>query len=127
MQTHFKPVVKLTEQKDQKTGDEDEDEKLKMRVKFYRYFTETKEYRERGTGDLKFLQHRETKKTRIVMWRAQVHKMCANHFGKSIVASSIEDVTGMQMAQYTNTRDSQSPIQHQGQCLQRLHIGVQCS
>jgi Ran-binding protein 1 len=72
---HFEPVVKLEEQEVQ-TGEENEETLFKMRAKLFRY---DKEWKERGTGDVKFLQHKETKKVRLVMRRDKTFKVCANH------------------------------------------------
>jgi Ran-binding protein 1 len=38
-----------------------------------------KEWKERGTGDVKFLQHKDTKKVRLLMRRDKTLKVCANH------------------------------------------------
>jgi Ran-binding protein 1 len=72
---HFEPVVKLEEQEVQ-TGEENEETLFKMRAKLFRY---DGEWKERGTGDVKFLQHKETKKIRLVMRRDKTFKVCANH------------------------------------------------
>ncbi|KAI0081825.1 hypothetical protein K474DRAFT_1694861 [Panus rudis PR-1116 ss-1] len=76
---HFEPVIKLTEQVETKTFEEDEDVLFKMRAKLFRFATETNEWKERGTGDVRLLQHRETKKVRLVMRRDKTLKVCANH------------------------------------------------
>ncbi|KAI9493311.1 RanBP1 domain-containing protein [Zychaea mexicana] len=75
---HFEPVVKL-EAVDVKTFEEDEDVLFKMRAKLFRYDKQLKEWKERGTGDVKFLQHKENKKVRLLMRRDKTHKVCANH------------------------------------------------
>ncbi|KAI8976789.1 RanBP1 domain-containing protein [Pilobolus umbonatus] len=49
------------------------------RAKLFRYNKELKEWKERGTGDVRFLQHKETKKVRLLMRRDKTHKVCANH------------------------------------------------
>jgi Ran-binding protein 1 len=38
-----------------------------------------KEWKERGVGDVKFLQHKTTQKVRLLMRRDKTHKVCANH------------------------------------------------
>jgi len=76
---HFEPVIKLTEQVETKTMEEDEDVLFKMRSKLFRFSTETNEWKERGTGDVRLLQHKESKKVRLVMRRDKTLKVCANH------------------------------------------------
>ncbi|KAI9308797.1 hypothetical protein BJ944DRAFT_259580 [Cunninghamella echinulata] len=76
---HFEPVIKL-EEVEVKTFEEDEDVLFKMRAKLFRYDKQLKEWKERGTGDVKFLQHKQSKKVRLVMRRDKTLKVCANHF-----------------------------------------------
>jgi len=76
---HFEPVIRLTEQVDTKTHEEDEDVLFKMRAKLFRFDAESSEWKERGTGDVRLLSHRETKKVRLVMRRDKTLKVCANH------------------------------------------------
>lgn len=78
----FTPVHLLTD-KDQivaKTHEEDEDVNFKMRAKLFRFDSDTNEWKERGTGDVRVLQHKETKKVRLVMRRDKTLKVCANHY-----------------------------------------------
>jgi Ran-binding protein 1 len=49
------------------------------RAKLFRFSKEGGEWKERGTGDVRFLQHKETKKIRLVMRRDKTLKVCANH------------------------------------------------
>ncbi|KAK5994544.1 Ran-specific GTPase-activating protein 1 [Cladobotryum mycophilum] len=83
---HFEPVIKLTEKVDVKTNEESEDQLLKMRAKLFRFFkagekgaTEN-EWKERGTGDVRLLKHKENGKIRLVMRRDKTLKVCANHY-----------------------------------------------
>jgi len=76
---HFEPVIKLTEHVDTKTHEEDEDVLFKMRAKLFRFDGESTEWKERGTGDVRLLSHKETKKVRLVMRRDKTLKVCANH------------------------------------------------
>ncbi|CAG8493711.1 8070_t:CDS:2 [Acaulospora morrowiae] len=99
----FEPVIKLNEV-DVKTLEEDEDVLFKiyslafnpllgrignelqlpntftLRAKLFRFDKPLKEWKERGTGDVRFLQHKETKKIRLVMRWDRTHKVCANHY-----------------------------------------------
>jgi len=76
---HFEPVIKLTEQVDTKTHEEDEEVLFKMRAKLFRFDGDSTEWKERGTGDVRLLSHKETKKVRLVMRRDKTLKVCANH------------------------------------------------
>ncbi|KAF8211406.1 RanBP1 domain-containing protein [Mycena galopus ATCC 62051] len=75
----FEPVIKLTEQVDTKTHEEDEEVLFKMRAKLFRFDADAAEWKERGTGDVRLLAHKETKKVRLVMRRDKTLKVCANH------------------------------------------------
>jgi Ran-binding protein 1 len=59
---------------------------LFRRAKLFRYTN--KEWKERGTGDVKFLQHKETKRVRLLMRRDKTHKVCANHHVDSLMKLS---------------------------------------
>ncbi len=78
-QVDFKPLVKLSEV-EVKTGEEDEDIVFKQRCKLYRFDNNTKEWKEKGTGELKILRHKlKEGYYRVLMRRDQVLKICANH------------------------------------------------
>ena len=49
------------------------------RAKLFRFDGESTEWKERGTGDVRLLSHKETKKVRLVMRRDKTLKVCANH------------------------------------------------
>jgi hypothetical protein len=55
------------------------------RAKLFRYNKDTKEWKERGTGDVKFLQHKDSKKIRLLMRRDKTLKVCANHLVDSLM------------------------------------------
>ncbi|XP_068461430.1 ran-specific GTPase-activating protein [Clinocottus analis] len=76
----FEPIVSLPEQ-DVKTLEEDEEELFKMRAKLYRFASENDppEWKERGTGDVKLLKHKEKCTIRLLMRRDRTLKICANH------------------------------------------------
>ncbi|KAF8930136.1 single stranded nucleic acid binding protein [Haplosporangium gracile] len=78
-EVHFEPIVKL-EAVQVKTHEEEEDSVFKMRAKLFRFVKESNEWKERGTGDVRLMQHKETKKIRLLMRRDQTHKICANHY-----------------------------------------------
>lgn len=75
---HFEPIVHL-EKVDVKTNEENEDVLFKVRAKLFRFDGEAKEWKERGTGDCKFLKNKATGKVRLLMRRDKTLKVCANH------------------------------------------------
>ncbi|KAI9813557.1 MAG: hypothetical protein M1826_002470 [Phylliscum demangeonii] len=77
---HFEPVVRLTERVETKTNEEREERTFKMRAKLFRFDPGSREWKERGTGDVSLLKHRENGKTRLVMRRDKTLKVCANHY-----------------------------------------------
>ncbi|KAF2748894.1 hypothetical protein M011DRAFT_493650 [Sporormia fimetaria CBS 119925] len=77
---HFDPVVKLTEKVETKTNEELEEQVFKMRAKLFKFDRDSREWKERGTGDVRLLKHRENGKTRLVMRRDKTLKVCANHY-----------------------------------------------
>ncbi|XP_061853236.1 ranBP2-like and GRIP domain-containing protein 4 isoform X2 [Colius striatus] len=77
---HFDPVVPLPDKIEVKTGEEDEEEFFCNRAKLYRFDAESKEWKERGIGNVKILKHKVSGKFRLLMRRDQVLKICANHY-----------------------------------------------
>ncbi|KAL9645561.1 hypothetical protein ABK040_000624 [Willaertia magna] len=60
--------------------DEDEEELYQVRAKLFRFDNEAKEWKERGTGSLRILQHKkDNKKIRVLMRRDKTLTICANH------------------------------------------------
>jgi len=77
--SEFKPLVHLDEVK-VVTHEEDEEVSFKMRAKLFRFDKESKQWKERGTGDVRFLKHKETARIRLLMRREKTLKVCANHY-----------------------------------------------
>lgn len=71
----------LTEKVETKTNEELEEQVFKMRAKLFKFDRESREWKERGTGDVRLLKHKENGKTRLVMRRDKTLKVCANHYG----------------------------------------------
>ena len=59
-----------------KTGEEDEDLIFKGRCKLYRF--RDKEWKERGTGDMKLLRHKTEKRIRFILRQDKTLKIVAN-------------------------------------------------
>jgi len=119
---HFEPVIRLTEEVQTKTNEEDETVIYKMyvtffvdscssnfycslailffdhtpfsprRAKLFRFDSSGNEWKERGTGEARLLQHKVTQKIRLVMRREKTLKVCANHLSSSILASDLNEI-----------------------------------
>ena len=55
--------------------------RFRSKAKLYRFDKEGNQWKERGTGTVKLLKHKETSKVRLVMRQAKTLKICANHLG----------------------------------------------
>ena len=77
---HFKPIATLPETYTFKSWDDDAEELFCHRAKLFRFDAPTKQWKERGVGDMKILKHRQTGKVRLIMRRAQIFKICCNHY-----------------------------------------------
>ena len=60
------------------------------RAKLFRFDSGGNEWKERGTGDVRLLQHKETKKVRLVMRRDKTLKVCANHSSAFMLCYSMD-------------------------------------
>lgn len=80
----YQPLVHL-EQIKVTTGEEHETTLAKERCKLYKYDTKADDWKERGTGDVKFLQHNETKRVRIILRQEKTLKLVMNHYLSSDV------------------------------------------
>jgi len=54
---------------------------MDRRAKLYRFDADSKLWKERGTGDVKLLAHKETKKVRLILRQEKTLKICMNHIG----------------------------------------------
>ncbi|KAI8430005.1 hypothetical protein MSG28_000452 [Choristoneura fumiferana] len=76
----FEPVVPLPALVDTKTGEEDEIILFEHRAKLLRFVASSKEWKERGLGNIKLLVNKDNvQKLRLLMRREQVMKVCCNH------------------------------------------------
>jgi hypothetical protein len=53
----------------------------RSRCKLHRFAAESKEWKERGTGDVKLLKNASTGMVRAVMRQEKTNKLVLNHFG----------------------------------------------
>ncbi|CAI0401185.1 unnamed protein product [Linum tenue] len=72
------PIVKL-EEVAVTTGEEDEDAIIDLKSKLYRFDKDSNQWKERGTGTVKLLKHKDTGKVRLVFRQSRTLKICANH------------------------------------------------
>ena len=75
---YVQPIVELSTVT-VSTGEEEEEVHFKQRCKLYRYDISVKKWKESGVGEMKLLYNRNMQKSRLVMRRDQIHKLCANH------------------------------------------------
>ncbi|XP_076246651.1 E3 SUMO-protein ligase RanBP2 [Calliopsis andreniformis] len=75
---HFEPVVPLPDVIEVRTGEEDEEKVFCERAKLYRYNNATREWKERGVGEMKILHHAGHGTYRLLLRRDQVHKVVCN-------------------------------------------------
>ncbi|XP_071455699.1 E3 SUMO-protein ligase RanBP2 isoform X2 [Hetaerina americana] len=76
---HFEPIIPLPALVQVRTGEEDEVKVFCERAKLYRFDADTKEWKERGVGELKILFHPKNYTYRFLMRRDQVYKLVLNH------------------------------------------------
>eukprot|EP00064_Thunnus_orientalis_P024387 superscaffoldBa00010381_g24679 len=77
----FEPVVKMPDKVDLVKGEEEDEQVLySQRVKLFRFDFNTRRWKERGVGILKFLKNATNGRLRMLMRREQVLKICANHW-----------------------------------------------
>ena len=74
----FEALVTL-DQVEMSSGEEKEEALFCEKSKLFRFDSDSKQWKERGKGDMKILKHKENGHCRILMRRDQIHKLCANH------------------------------------------------
>lgn len=77
--TQYEPLVKLEHVKTE-SGEENEESLYKHRARLFRFDNSTKEWKERGTGDVKLLQDKNNKKVRVILRQEKTLKVVMNHF-----------------------------------------------
>lgn len=85
------PIVRL-EEVVISTGEENEDVLLDLKSKLYRFDKDGNQWKERGVGQVKLLQHKETRKIRLLMRQSRTLKICANHL--VIPATTLQEHAG---------------------------------
>lgn len=83
---HFEPIIDLPDKIEVRTGEEDETKVFCHRAKLYRYEAATKEWKERGVGEMKILHHPLNNTYRLLLRREQVHKVVCNQLVTSDLA-----------------------------------------
>ena len=74
----FKPIIPPPDLVAVETGEENEEKLFNSRVKLFRLDQNTKQWKERGIGEIKILKHKETSRCRLLMRREQVLKISCN-------------------------------------------------
>ena len=79
LKQRLKPVVPLPSLIEVLTGEEEETLQFSDRAFLYHFVKDTKEWKEKGRGDVKILKHKISGKIRVLMRREKVLKICCNH------------------------------------------------
>ena len=80
------PAVVLPTLLTSMTGEEEERMIYKGRAKLLRFDETVNEWKERGKGEIKFLQHNETGRIRLILRQDQTLKLRMNHYGNFLFA-----------------------------------------
>uniref|UniRef100_A0A2M4B7Y0 Putative ran-binding protein ranbp1 n=1 Tax=Anopheles marajoara TaxID=58244 RepID=A0A2M4B7Y0_9DIPT len=76
---YYAPVIQLPDEIEVRTGEEEETKVFGDRAKLFRYDSDTKEWKERGVGELKILHHPVRNTYRMLLRREQIFKLVLNH------------------------------------------------
>lgn len=75
---HYEPIIELPDEIEVTTGEENEEKLFGERAKLYRWDSESREWKERGVGELKVLHHPGRQSYRLLLRREQVHRCVLN-------------------------------------------------
>ncbi|XP_030568184.1 E3 SUMO-protein ligase RanBP2 [Drosophila novamexicana] len=75
---HYEPIIALPNEIVVSTGEENEVKLFGERATLFRFNSDSKEWKERGVGELKILKHTTLNTCRMVMRREQIHKLVLN-------------------------------------------------
>eukprot|EP00884_Botryococcus_braunii_P019437 jgi/Botrbrau1/6177/Bobra.0344s0017.1 len=96
----FKPLVELQEV-ETVSGEEEENVLSEFKSKLYRF--DNGEWKERGVGQLKLLEHKESKKIRLLFRQEKTLKIRANHM--VMPGTKLQEHTGSEKAWVYSTFD----------------------
>ncbi|XP_069354327.1 E3 SUMO-protein ligase RanBP2-like isoform X2 [Maniola hyperantus] len=75
---HYDPIVPMPDKITVTTGEEDEQKLFGERCKLFRFDEKSRDWKERGVGEMKILYHPERNSYRFLLRREQVHKAVLN-------------------------------------------------
>ena len=104
----FRPIVKLPSYIKLQSGEENEVVLFSHRAKLYRFDTSSKQWKERGIGDIKILRHKKTGKFRILMRWDQILKLCCNHLIVKGMALTARDEKSLQWITLSDFSEEES-------------------
>jgi len=70
------------------------------KAKLYRFDKEGTQWKERGVGQVKILEHKSTKKVRLLMRQNRTLKICANHMGEFTIQMCVEYLSGVSVVEF---------------------------
>ncbi|CAH2229916.1 jg24525 [Pararge aegeria aegeria] len=75
---HYEPIVPMPDKIVVTTGEEDEQKLFGERCKLFRFDDKSRDWKERGVGEMKILYHPQRNSYRFLLRREQVHKAVLN-------------------------------------------------
>lgn len=104
----FQPVVQLDEVA-VSTGEEEEAALFDAKCKLYRFDNDSGEWKERGIGQAKLLQHKENKRIRFLMRQEKTLKIRSNHI--VMPGTKVQEHTGSEKAMVWTCVDYADEVQ----------------